>query len=315
MRPMLCVTPNPAIDKTAIIPGFRLGAIHRPQRLIALAGGKGLNVAHVIKRLGGDVRLCLLLAGHSGAWIAEELSHEGIPADIVWSQGETRTCVSVFDPETHVVTEIYETGTAITPTEWACFETLVGKALTHVALATFSGSLPPGGPTDGYARLVKLAHQESVPSVLDTHGEPLQAALAIRPHIVKVNAREAGEIIGQDGIRTPQDAASAALELREKGVELAIITLGGAGAVAANEREVWLATPPSIPVLSPVGSGDAFLGGLVLALQNRETMAEALRFGIAVGAANALALGAGTFERRAVTDLLPKVKIEQFRAS
>jgi hypothetical protein len=47
MGPMLCVTPNPAIDKTTFIPGFRLGAIHRPRRLIALAGGKGLKVLYL----------------------------------------------------------------------------------------------------------------------------------------------------------------------------------------------------------------------------------------------------------------------------
>ncbi len=51
---IVAVTPNPAIDKTVLVPGFTLGNMHRPERLIALAGGKGLNVARVVKRLGGD---------------------------------------------------------------------------------------------------------------------------------------------------------------------------------------------------------------------------------------------------------------------
>jgi 1-phosphofructokinase family hexose kinase len=293
------------------VPGFHLGVIHRPERLINLAGGKGLNVARVIRQLGGDSSVCLLLGGHSGAWFADELRREGIPADIAWSQGETRTCTSILDPETRTVTEIYEAGSGIKPEEWADFESLAGKALGHVAIATLSGSLPAGAPLDGYSRLIEQAHNRKIPVVLDTHGEPLRAALAAGPYMVKVNAREAAEITGREAIRTPGDAARATRMLREGGIAVAVITLGRAGAVAAGDQGTWFAAPPPVPALSAVGSGDALLAGLILALQNGEPLAEALRLGVAVGAANTLVPGAGLFDNETVTGLLPRVTVER----
>ena len=95
---IVTVTPNPSIDKAILVPGFRLGAIHRPERVLPLAGGKGLNVASTIKRLGGKVRACVLLAGHNGHWSEDQLGREEIPASIAWAEGETRSCYSVIDP-------------------------------------------------------------------------------------------------------------------------------------------------------------------------------------------------------------------------
>jgi hypothetical protein len=45
---IVCVTPNPAIDRTLIVPGWRVGEVQRPERIIVATGGKGLNVARTI---------------------------------------------------------------------------------------------------------------------------------------------------------------------------------------------------------------------------------------------------------------------------
>jgi 1-phosphofructokinase len=90
--------PNPSIDKAIPVPGFRLGDIHRPERVVAVAGGKGLNVSRTIKRLGSEGRACVLLAGHNRRWIEERLAGEGIPASIAWAERETCTCNSIIDP-------------------------------------------------------------------------------------------------------------------------------------------------------------------------------------------------------------------------
>ncbi len=56
---IVAVAPNPSIDKALLIPDFRLGAIHRPEQLVAVAGGKGLNVARTIHSPGRrSARLC-----------------------------------------------------------------------------------------------------------------------------------------------------------------------------------------------------------------------------------------------------------------
>jgi fructose-1-phosphate kinase PfkB-like protein len=148
--------------------------------------------------------------------------------------------------------------------------------------ATFSGSLPPGAPVDGYARLIAAAQTRSVPALVDTHGEPLRRALAVAPAIVKVNTSEASEIVGMS-IENRADAVRAARLLRQMGAGTAIITLGAQGVVAAAEQESWFALSPPIEAVATVGSGDAFLGGLILYLSLGRTLAT-LRYGVAAGA-------------------------------
>ena len=48
----LCINANAAIDKTLIVPGFTLDRIQRPERVLLLAGGKGINVARGLQTLG-----------------------------------------------------------------------------------------------------------------------------------------------------------------------------------------------------------------------------------------------------------------------
>lgn len=306
---IVAVTPNPSIDKALLIPGFRLGAIHRPEQLVAVAGGKGLNVARTIHRLGGGVRACVLLAGHSGRWIADQLRQEGISVEIAWADGETRTSFSVVDPESGQLTEVYEIGPAIDLPTWQRFEHSFEHGLDKARWATFSGRLPDGAPLHGYAHLLRLSGEYGVRTLLDTYGDGLRLALEEAPWLVKLNAAEAGEFLGGQ-IDSPQSAIAAAHALRRSGAGSAVITLGAQGAVAVSPSGAWMATSPHIAALAPVGSGDAFLGGLVLGLSQGMDLVGALPLAIAAGAANALTLGTGVLERAQVFSLVDQVQIK-----
>jgi len=306
---IIAVAPNPSIDKALLIPGFRLGAIHRPERLVSVAGGKGLNVARAIHRLGGEVRACVLLAGHSGRWIADQLQQEGIPAEIAWAEGETRTSFSVIDPESGQLTEVYEFGPAIDLPAWRRFEHGFEHSLDETRWATFSGRLPDGAPLDGYAHLLRLAGEYGVRTLLDTGGEGLRLALEEIPWLVKLNAAEAGEFLGGQ-VDSPRSAIAAAHAFRQSGAESVIITLGAEGAVAVDPSGAWVAASPHIAALAPVGSGDAFLGGLVLGLSRGMNLVGALPLAIAAGAANALTLGTGLLERAQVFSLVEQIQVK-----
>jgi 1-phosphofructokinase family hexose kinase len=305
---IVVVAPNPSIDKALLIPGFRLGVIHRPERLVAVAGGKGLNVARAIHRLGGGVRACALLAGHSGRWIADQLWQEGIPVEIAWANGETRTSFSIVDPGSGQLTEVYEAGPPIDLPAWQRFEHAFELSLDEVRWATVSGSLPDGAPLDGYARLLRLAGEYGARTLVDARGEVLRSALEETPWLIKLNAAEAGEFLGQP-VNSAQSAIAAAHALCQSGAGSTIITLGAEGAVAVNPSGAWYATPPAIAALAPVGSGDAFLGGLVLGLSRGLNLVEALRLAVAAGAANTLTLGTSLLERQQVDHLMGQVQV------
>ncbi len=306
---ILAITPNPSIDKCVVVKDFQLGRIHRPERVLNLAGGKGLNVARTVRLLGGCARACLILAGHSGHWIADQLAGEGIQASIVWAKGETRVSTSIVDPVYRRLTEIYEPGEPIESDTWPRFESALDEALPDVAWATISGSLPPGAPEDGIARIVEIAHSRHCPAIVDARDEYLVRALRAGPDLVKINQEEARHAAGIE-VQSLQTAAEAGAIIRRAGAHNVIITLGEQGAVGLWENEVYWGRISPIQPVAPVGSGDAFLGGLALSLSKGEPFIETLRTAISAGAANALTLGAGMLDPNTVKELKTQVEIK-----
>jgi fructose-1-phosphate kinase PfkB-like protein len=136
---------------------------------------------------------------------------------------------------------------------------------------------------------------------LDTSGAALKTALGVRGVNIKVNAAELGEALGSE-ISNVDLAISAGRKLLAQGISSIAITLGKDGAVLIVDSGVWAAHPPEIEVISTVGSGDAFLGGLAFALEQGHSPKTALRYGIAAGATNALHFGGGIVE----TDVFDK---------
>lgn len=306
--PILTVTANPAIDRYLTIPNLTPGAIHRAPDVLRLPGGKGLNVARTVRRLAGRVEACILAGGHSGRWVVGQLERAGIVTGVAWAGHETRANTVIYDPLSGLLTEAYEVGEPVDAAAWARFERLFERMVAGKSLVTFSGSLPPGAPDDGYARLIAAAHRHGARVLLDTAGEALAAALDARPALVKVNQAEASGLLGRPVEAGDVWAATAAL--LELGAEVGIVTLGAAGLAAARRDGArWRVAAPPVDAPVAVGSGDALLGGLATALWRGLPLVGALRYGAAAGAANAATLGGGLVERAAVDALAPRVEV------
>src|SRR6478735_8725896 len=118
---IITVTLNAAIDKTLVVPNFRLGRRHRSVDQTTLPGGKGVNVARAIKHLGRPVIATGFAGGPTGTRIVESLTEESILNDFVRIREESRTNTAALDPTTGVQTEINERGPDITPQELELF--------------------------------------------------------------------------------------------------------------------------------------------------------------------------------------------------
>jgi 1-phosphofructokinase family hexose kinase len=295
---IVAVSANPSVDKLFEVDRLIGGAIHRPTGFVQVPGGKGLNVARAAAALGGDVRAVALLRGHAGKWIEESLAAEGVHGSFVWTHGETRASLSVADRESGGLTEFYEHGSEIPSAAWPELEDAVARLLPQAAWLTISGSLPPGSPSDGYVRLVAEAREARVPVALDAAREHLGHAIASGPDVVKVNAGEAGELLATR-ISSREEALAAADELRRlAGGEghAGIVTRGAKGvAVAAPDGSRWEGRL-YVRGRYPVGSGDSFLAGLVVALERHRPWPEAIGLALGAAAANAELPGAGRLD-------------------
>jgi tagatose 6-phosphate kinase len=307
---ILFVAANPSIDRLYEVERLAVGSIHRPGLVVARPGGKGLNAARAAACLGGSVTAIGIVAGRAGDWIVDRLAALGIDAPVVRSAGETRTCVSILDRSSGTLTEVYEQGETIEAAPWEALELLVARELDRgdVGALAVSGSLPPGAPVDGYARIARIAATWSVPVLADAYGPALAAVLGERPAIVKVNASEAANITGL-AVDDDRSAVAAARALRGRGAGAVVVTLGVAGAIAVETTAEVRLVPPDVRGAYPVGSGDAFLAGLAVAFVAGVPFVEAARRGMAAGIANALLPGAGDLDPAVAERLADEVLV------
>jgi 1-phosphofructokinase family hexose kinase len=311
--PLVCIVPNPSIDRTAEVDRLEPGRIHRPESVVAVPGGKGLNVARAAQGLGLPVEAVSLLAGHAGRWIADELDRIGLAHRDAWTAGETRSCLSILDRSTGLLTEIYEPGPAVAAPEWDAFLEAIGDAARAAgpgALIALSGSLPRGVPSDAAAAIVRSAASAGGRCLVDTSGPHLAAALTARPFLVKVNATEAAPVLERP-VADEAAAVEAAAEIVGRGAGSAVITRGAAGAVGWDGASAWAVDPPPGAGAHTVGSGDAFLAGLAAGLRSGDPLPECLRRAAAVAAASTRVAGTGNVDATAIDELFDRTAVRR----
>jgi 1-phosphofructokinase/tagatose 6-phosphate kinase len=312
-RRLLFVVGHPSIDRLHEVDRLTVGAIHRPTSVVVVPGGKGFNAARAAATLGGSVTAVAVLAGRAGDWILERLAGLGIDTRAVRSSGETRTCLSVLDRTSGELTEFYEGSTDFDPGAWDAVEAIVRSELQRgdIAALALSGNLPPGAPPDGYRRIARIAADAThpVPVLADTYGQTLGSVLGARPAIVKVNAEEARDA-SSVAVSDPRSAAMAADVIRDAGATSVVVTLGPAGAVLVTADDRIRLVPPDMRGAYPVGSGDAFLGGMAVAFARGEPIVEGARLGVAAGIANAQIPGAGSLDPGRIEEILAGVTLQ-----
>ena len=311
---IVCVAANPSIDKLFEVGGLVFGNIHRPTGFVQTAGGKGFNVARAAHSLGADVRVAAILRGHAGSWLEETLQAEGIGGTFVWTHGENRSSLSVADRDSGTLTEFYEHGPDTPLAVWPEFVDAASRLFRPGTWLTISGSMPRGLPEGGYRDLVAEARAAGMRVALDAEGEALRLALETGPEIVKVNVAEALGLLGVP-VGEREDVLAACRKLRELAGDA-----GHAGIVTRGADGVTVAAPDGAGYEGvlfergryPVGSGDAFLAGLVVALERDEPWPAALRLALGAAAANAAVPGAGTLDASRVGDLAARADVREF---
>src|SRR5215510_4126069 len=166
---ILCITPNPAIDRTLIVPNLLVGDVHRAERIIVAAGGKGLNVARTIHTLGGEPMCLGFVGGHSGRLLADLAQNEGINSSWTWTNSETRTC-TILISQNGDATLINEPGMPVSKSDWARLQADVGKHISAAGLVCICGSLPPNSTDDDLCGLLDVLMSSGKQVWADTSG-------------------------------------------------------------------------------------------------------------------------------------------------
>jgi tagatose 6-phosphate kinase len=303
---LLCITPSPAIDRTAHVSRLVLAEVLRPTLVSVLPGGKGVNAARAARRLGARVITTGIAGGHAGRWLVEELEREGLEPHFTEAAAESRTTyVTVDDVGASVI--VYERPTVATAEELEVFLSRLAAELLPLAdRAIVAGSLPAGVSPSAYGRMIGAARSAGVPLLVDVSGDGLRAALEAAPDLVKVGLDEVIEAGVADG---EASAATAAQSLVGGGAQVAVVTDGPRQAAAFDGDRILEIDVPSVAAINAVGSGDAVNAGLSLALARGESLEAALTLGIAAGSANAATFSGGDVDRALVDALRRQVTV------
>jgi 1-phosphofructokinase family hexose kinase len=310
---IVTVTLNAALDRTVTVPNFQLGQRHRASQGLTLAGGKGINVARALKRLGVPVVATGLAGGRTGTRIVEELTGEAILNDFVRIADESRTSTAVVDVTSGSYTEINEWGPHVEPVELDMLMDKLHYLSNGADFVVFAGSLPRGVEESFYGEAIRDLKRRGIATVLDSEGEPLRFGTEAEPALVSPNQREAEGLVGQE-LYDDEDFMMALDAIAEIGAQNVLITQEtGCVGRFREERKVrrFRARAPRLEALSAVGSGDTLLAGFIAARFAGGGTEEAIASAVAAGAVSTLAVGAGRFEPRDVARLAAEVRVDE----
>ena len=304
---IVTLTINPAIDHNVV--ADRLVFEDRGYILSTSesAGGRGINASCVIHSFGGKTLGIVTCGGPSGERFRQFLCGCGFPVETVPIENEIRTNLTITDRHGLTI-KLNHPGPALSREELGRFEAAVERNLDGAAWLMICGSLPPGVPPGFYSKLVKIARERGVKTLLDTDGEALMEGLEAGPTVVAPNQQEAERLLNA-ALLTRGHFLDAAQRIARMGAESVILSLGSRGAVGVNPRGVVEAIPPRVDAVCPIGAGDALAAAFVWAMEDTGDFADALRWGVAAGTASARLPGL-TFASLAQTkEIYPRIEV------
>jgi len=306
MQSIVTLTVNPAIDKSAsvenVIPERKLRCgipYHEP-------GGGGINVSRAIHKLGGKSTALYLAGGLLGQMLSDLLDEEGIDHQPTAIHGLTRQNFTVYEESTGQQFRFGMPGPKVQEKEWGKLLDTLYSHKPAPAYIVASGSLSSGMPTDFYARIAKCAREIGAKMILDTWGEAFSLAVQEGVYLIKPNLRELGDL-GEAEIEEESVQETLARRIIEKGQsEVVVISLGTAGALLVDKNGHERLRTPTVPIKSKVGAGDSMVAGITLRLAQGHSVAEAVRFGVAAGAAAVMTPGTELCRREDAESLYKK---------
>lgn len=298
------LTLNPCIDKTLYFNGaFQTGELNRAAYAMINAGGKGINVARIYRRLGIRASAYGFAGGEIGELLKSLLIGEDIRAVFCETSCNTRMCIKLIDAD-GICTEANEAGGPILDGEYAALKTqLLGfieecRKEGEEGILFAGGSIPAGLDRSLYRDIISMFTGSPVRFILDADGEALKTGLEGAPWLIKPNARELSELIGygingRDAKEKAVAAAKASRRITAQYGTNVLCTLGSDGAVFTGDDGAYYVNAPHVAMRGFTGAGDTFLASFVFAFEkNGRDIESALCF--ASSAATAKVELAGT---------------------
>lgn len=302
---IVTLTLNPALDITTSTSSVRPADKLRCTKSRYDPGGGGINVARVARELGEKVCAVFPAGGLTGGQIIGLLAEAGIPMAVVTIEGPTRESFTVNETDTGNQYRFVLPGPTLTESAQRQCLTRLSEAASDGTFVVASGSLPPGVPPDFLNKVAQLCHHRGLRLVVDTSGTGL-SNLSEPVYLLKPSVRELREFTGLP-LDSDDEQAGAALDIVMQGrAEVVVVSKAAAGVLLVSADAVVRIPAVPVPPGSGVGAGDALVAGTVVGLNRGLSLVDAVRYGMAAGAAMLLTPG---------TDVCKKTDVDRLYQS
>lgn len=298
------VTLNPSIDYIVRLDQVQVGSVNRMDSDDKFAGGKGINVSRVLKRLGIPNTATGFIGGFTGEFITDTLAEEEIETRFVQVAEDTRINVKIkADQET----EINGTGPNVEPAQLEELKAIL-SSLTADDTVVFAGSSAKNLGNVIYKDLIALTRQTGAQVVCDFEGQTLIDSLDYQPLLVKPNNHELGDIFGVK-LENLDEIENYARQLLAKGAQNVIISMAGDGALLVTSEGAYFAKPIKGTVKNSVGAGDSMVAGFTGEFVKSKDAVESFKWGVACGTATTFSDDLATAEF--IKETYEKVEVEK----
>jgi len=291
MKTIITLTMNPAIDKSASVAQViveRKLYCHSPR---FEPGGGGVNVSRAIRKLGGTSTALFPCGGPTGDHLLDLLRKEGLDCRPIPVGGWTRENLVVLEESSGLQFRFGMPGSPLSEKEWRNCLNAVTDSSRNPDYIVASGSLPAGVPEDFYAQVARIGKGLGARVIVDTSGNSLRLALQEGVYLIKPNIRELGELVGKELVDESSQREIAMEMVRSGQCAVVALSLGAGGVLLATADGCQRLQTPLVPIKSKVGAGDSMVGGIVLSLARGNDVQDAVRFGVAAGAAAVMTPG------------------------
>jgi 6-phosphofructokinase 2 len=307
MTSIVTITFNPAVDTCTSIPVLNP---HHKMRCASPAyypGGGGVNVARAMKKLGGNALAVYLAGGFVGKTFEQLMFAAGVESLVIEISENTRENLIIQETGTGLQYRFGMPGPYVQEKEWRdCLSSV--ERLEDMQYIVASGSLPPGIPTDIFARIASIARKKNARLIVDTSGEALQQALQEGVYLIKPSLSELSSLVGKTPLPAEEVEELARNIVGKGNSEIVVVSMGESGAMMVSREGSIKVIPPVVKILSTVGAGDSMVAGLVMGLSLNRNKLEILQYGVACGSAATMQEGTNLCKKEDADRLFEQIR-------
>lgn len=297
---------SPCTDVTIELDSLNIGKTNVVKSKTLSLGGKGLNVAIGIARLGGSPYATGMMYNENGYVFENALDKEGVPFTFVWNKGRVRENYKIIDNRS-MLTEINDVGEEVGKEKAEELVDMVRMLSAKSEATVLSGGLPRGLSESYYGALSAAVDARSL-KVVDATGKKLFYALEAGADLVKPNLDELEHTLGRH-ITDKAEMLAACNELLNRGAKRVLLSLGKQGAVITDGMQAYYCKSINVAVNSTVGAGDGMVAAAAMQLKDGAPLAEILRAGVAAGTATVMTAGRVSFAKEKYDEVIKNLHV------